>query len=108
MSRDDRNQVGASAHIVLVSTLVQRGQAQPRSTEASGKGCHFGATRPRPGGRQGGGHRGAQDGVTPEPFAGADYLLSGWFVLVVPLQISPPLLTPFLLNIWEEDQGLYK
>ena len=27
-------------------------------------------------------------------------------VLDVPLQISPPLLAPFPLNIWEEDQGL--
>ena len=25
-----------------------------------------------------------------------------------PLQISPPLLAPFPLNVWEEDQGLYK
>ena len=25
-----------------------------------------------------------------------------------PLQICPPLLAPFPLNIWEEDQGLYK
>ena len=33
---------------------------------------HIGATRPRPGGRQGGGHLGAQDGVTPEIFAGED------------------------------------
>ena len=29
-------------------------------------------------------------------------------VLAVPLQISLPLLAPFPLNIWEEDQGLYK
>ena len=28
--------------------------------------------------------------------------------LVVPLPISPPLLAPFPLDIWEEDQGLYK
>ena len=28
-------------------------------------------------GLQDGGHRGAQDSVTPEPFTGADYLLSG-------------------------------
>ena len=77
MSHDDRRQAGASARSVLVSSLVQRRQAQPRSTEASGKGFYFGATRPKPGGRQGEGHRGAQDGITPEPFIGADYLLSG-------------------------------
>ena len=48
-SHDDQGrQVGASPRSVLLSPLVQRGQAQPRGTEASGKGCHFGATRPRP------------------------------------------------------------
>ena len=45
---DSGRQAGASPRSVLLSSLVQRGQAQPRSTEASGKGCHFGATRPRP------------------------------------------------------------
>ena len=70
MSRDERHQEGASAHSVLVSSLVLRRPAQAKSTEASGKGCHIGATRPRPGGRQGGGHRGAQDGVTTRAFAG--------------------------------------
>ena len=62
-SHDDRGQAGASAHTVLVSSLVLKRQAQARSPEASGKGCHIGATRPRPAGRQDGGHRGAQDGV---------------------------------------------
>ena len=48
-SHDGRGrQAGASLRSVLLSSLVQRGQAQPRSTEASGKGCRFGATRPRP------------------------------------------------------------
>ena len=48
-SHDDQGrQAGASPRNVLLSSLVQREQAQPRSTEASGKGCHFGATRPRP------------------------------------------------------------
>ena len=72
MSHDDRHQAGASTRSVLVSSLVLRKQAQAKSTEASGKGCHIGATRPRPGGRQGGGDRGAQDGVTPELFTGED------------------------------------
>ena len=68
-SHDDRGcQAGASLRSVLLSSLVQREQAQPRSTEASGKGCHFGATRPRPGGLQDGGHRGAQDGVIASAF----------------------------------------
>ena len=65
---DSGRQAGASPHSVLLSSLVQRGQAQPRSTEASGKGCHFGATRPRPGGLRDGGHHGAQDGVTTRAF----------------------------------------
>ena len=77
VSRDDRHQAGASVHSILVSSLVQRGQAQARSTEASGKGCHFGATRPRPGGLRDGGHRGAQDGVTTRAFGRRRLLLSG-------------------------------
>ena len=47
-SRDDRDQASAGLCSVLVSSLVQRGQAQARSTKASSKGYHFGATRPRP------------------------------------------------------------
>ena len=68
MIRDDRHQVVASAHSVLVSSLVHRGQAQPRSTEVSHKGFHIGATRPRPEGRQDGGHRGAHGGITTRAF----------------------------------------
>ena len=60
---DSGRQAGASPRSVLLSSLVQREQAQPRSTEASGKGFHFGATRPIPGGLRDRGHRGAQDGV---------------------------------------------
>ena len=67
VSRDDRrpvgHQAGAGLRSVLVSSLVQRGQAQAWSTEASGKGYHFSATRPRPAEQQDGGHRGAQDDV---------------------------------------------
>ena len=44
------------------------GQAQARSTEASGKAYHSSATRPRPVERQDGGHRGAQDGVIASAF----------------------------------------
>ena len=51
-SHDDQDQAGASLRSVVVSSLVQRGQAQARSTEASGKGFHIGATRPRPAGRR--------------------------------------------------------
>ena len=61
-------QAGASPRSVLLSSLVQRGQAQPRSTKALGKGCHFGAMRPRPGGLRDGGHHGAQDGVITRAF----------------------------------------
>ena len=68
VSHDDREQAGASACSVLVSLLVPRGQAQARSTEASSKGFHIGATRPRPEGRQDGGHHGAQDGVITRAF----------------------------------------
>ena len=44
MSHDDRHQAGASARSILVPSVVLRKQAQARSTEASGKGFHFGAT----------------------------------------------------------------
>ena len=64
-SHDDRDQAGAGLRSVLVSPLVQRGQAQAK---ASGKGCHFSAMRPRPGGLRDGGHRGAQDGITTSGF----------------------------------------
>ena len=67
-SHGDRDQAGAGLHSLLVSSLVQRGQAHARGTEASGKGFHIGATRPRPAGRQDEGHRGSQDGVTTRSF----------------------------------------
>ena len=51
VSHDDRHQAGASACSVLVSSLVLRRPAHARSTEASGKGFHISATRPRPAGR---------------------------------------------------------
>ena len=74
---DSGRQAGASPRGVLLSSLVQRGQAQPRSTEASGKGCHFDATRPRPGGLRDGGHHGAQDGVITRALHRRRLLLSG-------------------------------
>ena len=76
VSHDDRHQAGASAHSVLVSSLVLRRQAQTRSTEASSKGFHISATRPRPAGRPGRGHRGAQDGITTRAFRRRRPLLS--------------------------------
>ena len=77
MSHDDRDQAGASAHSVLVSSLVLGRQAQARSTEASSKNFLIGATRPRPAGRQDGGHHGAQGGVTTKAFGRRRLLLSG-------------------------------
>ena len=85
-----------------LSSLVQREQAQAR---ASGKGIHFGATRPRPAERQDGGHRGAQAGVTTRAFGRRGPTLVRISVLDVPLQ-NDQLLAPFPLNIWEEAQGL--
>ena len=68
VSHDDRHQAGASTRCVLVSSLVLRRQPQARSTEASGKGCHIGATRPRPPGRQDEGHRRAHHSVMTRGF----------------------------------------
>ena len=106
-SHDDQGQAGANAHSVPLSSLVLRRQAQARSTEASGKGFHICATRPRPAGRQDGGHRGARDGVIASAFGSQRPTL----VRITCTTCSPskwPLLAPFPLSIWEEDQGLYK
>ena len=102
-SHDDQGrQAGASPRSVLVSSFVQRGQAQAR---VSSKGNHFGATRPRPAERQDGGHRGAHEGVTVRVFGRRGPTLVRISVLDVPLQ-NGQLLAPFPLNIWEEAQGL--
>ena len=101
-SHDDRGQAGAGLCSVLVSSLVQREQAQAK---ASGKGYLFGATIPRPSQWQEGGHRGAQAGVTARVFGRRGPTLVRISVLDVPLQ-NGQLLAPFPLNIWEEDQGL--
>ena len=106
-SHDDQDQSGASLRSVLVSSLVQRGQAQARSTEASGKGFHIGAMRPRPAERQDGDHRGAQDSVITSAFGSRIPPLVKIACTTCPLS-KWPLLAPFPLNIWEEDQGLYK
>ena len=102
-SHDDQGrQSGASPRSVLLSSLVQREQAQAR---ASSKGIHFGATRPRPAQRQGGSHCGAQAGVTTIAFDRRGPTLVRISVPAVPLQ-NGQLLVPFPLNIWEEAQGL--
>src|SRR4051812_50222732 len=62
-SHDDQGcQEGASPRSVLLSSLVQREQAQAR---ASSKGTRFGATRPRPVQRRGGRSFGEQTTITP-------------------------------------------
>src|SRR4051812_46206538 len=43
-----RCQAGTCACSVSISSLVLRRLAQAKSTKASGKGCHIGASRPRP------------------------------------------------------------
>ena len=102
-SHDDQGrQAGANPRSVLLSSLVQRGQAQAR---ASSKGIRFGATRPRLAEWRDGGHRGAQDGVTTRAFGRRGPTLVRISVLDVPLQ-NGQLLAPFPLNIWEEAQGL--
>ena len=101
-SHDDHGQAGTGLCRVLVSPLVQREKAQAK---ASGKGYHFGATRPRLVGRQDGGYRGAQDGVIVRVFSRRGPTLVKISVLDVPLQ-NGQLLAPFPLIIWEEDQGL--
>jgi hypothetical protein len=77
VSHDDQGQAGASGRRVAVSSLVQRGQAQTQSPKESAKGFHSRATRPRPPGRQDGGHHRAHHGVRIRSFAGKDHLSSG-------------------------------
>ena len=102
-SHDDQGrQAGASSCSALLSSLVQREQAQAR---ASSKGIRFGATRPRPVQQQDGGHCGAQVGVTTRAFDRRGPTLVRISVPDVPLQ-NGQLLAPFPLNIWEEAQGL--
>ena len=98
-SHDDQGrQAGASPRSVLPSSLVQRGQAQLRSTEASGKGFHFGATRPRPAQRQDGGHRGAQAGVTPRAFDRREPTL---------VRISVPDVPFKMANCWRTSRSIF-
>src|SRR3954463_15324578 len=98
-SHDDQGrQAGASPRSVLLSSLVQREQAQAR---ASSKGTHFGATRPIPVQRQGRSRCGAQAGVTTRAFVRRGPTLVRISVPDVPLQ-NGQLLAPFPLNIWEE------
>ena len=77
VSHDDQGQAGASGRSVPVSSLVLRRQAQARGPEESTKGFRTGATRPRPPGRQDGGHRGAHGSVTTRAFGRRRLLLSG-------------------------------
>ena len=93
---------GASPRSVLLSSLVQREQAQAR---ASSKGVHFGATRPRPAQQLEGSHCGAQAGVIIRAFDRRGPTLVRISAPAVPLQ-NGQLLAPFPLNIWEEAQGL--
>ena len=68
VSHDDQGQAGASGRSVPVSSFVLNRQAQARSPEASGKGFHIGATRPRPAGREDEGHHGAHNSITTRAF----------------------------------------
>ena len=107
VSHDDQGQEGASGRSVPVASLVLKGQAQARSPEASGKGFHIGATRPRPVGRQDGGHRGTNNSVTTRAFGRR----RPPFVRIACTSCPPsnwPLWDPFSPNIWGEDPGLYK
>ena len=99
---DQGRQSGASPRSVILSSLVQREQAQAR---ASSKGTYFGATRPRRAQRQRGSHCGAQAGITTRAFDRRRPTLVRISVPAVPLQ-NGQLLAPFPLNIWEEAQGL--
>ena len=95
-SHDDQGrQAGASPRSVLLSSLVQREQAQAR---ASSKGIHFGAPRPRPSQRQDGSHRGAQAGVTTRAFDRRGPTLVRISVLDVPFKMA---------NCWRPSRSIF-
>ena len=104
VSRDDQGQAGAGLHNVLTSSLVQRGQAQARSTKASSKGYHISATRPRPAGRR--------SSQSPQQ----RHHQSLWQAKTTFVRITCTSCLPSKLvvvgslpaYIWEEDRGLYK
>ena len=77
VSHDDQGHAGTSRCSVPVSFLVLRRQAQVRSPEESRKGFLINSTRPRPPGRQDGGHRGAHCSVTTRALGMQRQLLSG-------------------------------
>ena len=107
VSHDDHGQAGASGRSVPVSSLVLRRQAQARSTEASTIGFLIGATRPKPAGRQDGGHHGAQDGVTTRAFGRRrPPLVRITCTSCLPSNFSVVASLP--TSIWEEDPGHYK
>ena len=66
MSHDDQGQAGAERWFPLWCT---GGKPQARSPEEPAKGFHSGATRPRPPGRQDGGHHRAHRSVTTRGFS---------------------------------------
>ena len=107
MSHDDRDQAGANARSVLVSSLVLRGK-RGRGVPRHQAKVAISVQRDQD----------QKDGkmeVTMEPkTASRQSLLQAKTAFVriactsCPLSNCLPLLAPFLLNIWEEDQGLYK
>ena len=107
LSHDDRSQAGASGHRVPVSSSVLKKQARARSPEASDKGFHIGATRPRPVGRQDGGHREAHSCITTRVFGRR----RPHFVRLTCTSCLPSKLAvvgSLPAYIWKEDQSLYK
>ena len=94
----------APARSILVTPLVLGKQAQAQSTEASSKGFHIGATRPRPAGQQDEGHREAQDGVITRALSEAKTA----FVRIACTSCLPSILGvvgSLPAYIWEENQG---
>ena len=95
-SHDDQGrQVGTSPHSILLSSLVQREQAQAR---ASSKGTRFSATRPRPVQRQGGSHCGAQASVTTRAFGRRGPTL---------VRISVPDVPFKMANCWRPSRSIF-
>ena len=107
MSHDDQGQAGAmwvqSAGFPL---RCKGGKPQAQVLEESPKGFHSGATRPRPPGRQDGGHHRAHRSVTARGFSQAKTTFVRIDCITCPLS-NPAVVESLPAHIWEEDQGQY-
>ena len=111
VSHDDQGQAGARRALAGAERQFllwcKGGKPQARSPEESAKGFPSGVTRPRPTGRQDGGHRRAHRSVMTKGFSQEKTTFVRISCTTCPLS-NPSVVGSLPANIWEEDQGHYK